>query len=460
MTTMRMFLWLGCADESILERCPRAERMRAAATGATVLVVAVLAALSAIVTAHQFLHVPVPGAVLLGGGWGTAIMTLDRWLILSIRRQPTGWRTLALALPRVAVAVVAGLVIAKPVMLVMFRSEIDARATYDRRQALLGATQTIDGKYSPQIKTLTTQRDTLESKVTAVDPGGVLQSDPIYQADIRRAQSLQAAAQKAASGALCELDGTCGSGHVGDGTIYVTKQAEARSLAAEAASAQQQTTARAGVLEAQQATAASQAHHDERIQLGQILQRLAVLRGQQAGDEAAVRAKFVAPIGLSDRLDAMSEVVDQHPSTGRFELLLTLLILLLDSAPAVGKAMLLLGPPVPYEQQQHKEEQTLLRAAEIHAEAYLEAEATAASETVTQAKIHEELWEQQLRELVPKIVEVQREVTEQVIADWAENAREETRRRSRAAWAAARAEAERGVADERHRSRLRRRARR
>ncbi len=109
-----MFLWLGCADESILDRCPRAERMRAAATGATVLVVAVLAALSAIVTAHQFLHVAVPGAVLLGAGWGTSIMALDRWLILSIRRQPTGWRTLALALPRVAVAVVAGLVIAKP----------------------------------------------------------------------------------------------------------------------------------------------------------------------------------------------------------------------------------------------------------------------------------------------------------------------------------------------------------
>lgn len=69
MTKMRrLFLWLGCA--AILERCPRAERMRAAATGAGVLVVAVLAALSATVTAYQFLHVPVPGAVLLGAGWG------------------------------------------------------------------------------------------------------------------------------------------------------------------------------------------------------------------------------------------------------------------------------------------------------------------------------------------------------------------------------------------------------
>ena len=93
----RLFLWLGCA--AILERCPRAERMRAAATGAGVLVVAVLAALSATVTAYQFLHVPVPGAVLLGAGWGAAIMALDRSMILSIRRQSTWWPTLALALP-------------------------------------------------------------------------------------------------------------------------------------------------------------------------------------------------------------------------------------------------------------------------------------------------------------------------------------------------------------------------
>ena len=454
----RVFLWLGCADRSILERCPGAERMRASATGATVLVVAILAALSAIVTAYQFLHVPVPGAVLLGAGWGAAIMALDRWLILSIRRQPTAWRTLTLALPRVAVAVVAGLVIAKPVMLVMFRSEINARAVYDRRIALLSATQGIEAKYSPQINTLTAQRDALESELTTVDPGALLQSDPIYQADTQRTRSLQTDAQKAESDAMCELDGTCGSRHVGAGPIYATKEAEARSLAAQAANAQQAATARASVLEAQQKAAATEAHGDERAQLVQILQRLAVLRGEQARDEAAVRTKFVAPIGLSDRLDAMSEIINEHPSTGRFELLLTLLITFLDSAPAVGKAMLLLGPPTPYEQQQEKEEETLLRAAEVHADAYLEAEATAAGETVTQAKIHAELWEKQLRELVPKIVAVQREVTEQVIADWAQDAREEMRRLSRVARAAARADDEERRAAQSHRSRQRRRA--
>lgn len=454
----RLLLWLGCADESILERCPGGERMRAAATGATVLVVAVLAALSAVVTAHQFLRVPVPGAVLLGAGWGAAIMTLDRWLILSIRRQPSWWRTLTLALPRVAVAVVAGLVIAKPVMLVMFRNEINARAVYDRRQELLNATQAIDAKYSPQLRTLTEQRDELESELSAVDPGAVLQSDPIYQADVRRAQSLLAAEQKAEGAALCELDGTCGTRHVGDGPIYEIKRAEARSLAAQAASAQQAASARASVLEAQEKTAAAQAHLDERMQLTQILQRLTVLSGRQANDEAAVRVNFLAPIGLSDRLDAMSEVMNEHPSTGRFELLLTLLILLLDSAPAVGKAMLLLGPPTPYEQQQEQEERTLLRASELHAEAYLEAEATAAGETVTQAKIHADLWEKQLGELVPKVVAVQREVTEQAVADWAEDAREETRRRSRAARAAASAEEERRGAAADHHPRQRRRA--
>src|ERR1700756_5302235 len=104
----RWLRWLGCADEAILAHCPT-ESMRFAATGATVLTTCALATVSATLTVNQFLHVALLGAVAVGVGWGAAIMALDRWLILSIRRQTNALATLALAVPRVLLAIVAGL---------------------------------------------------------------------------------------------------------------------------------------------------------------------------------------------------------------------------------------------------------------------------------------------------------------------------------------------------------------
>ena len=80
----RLLRWLGCADEAILAHCPT-ESMRFAATGATVLTTSALATVSATLTVNQFLHVALLGAVVVGVGWGAAIMALDRWLILARR---------------------------------------------------------------------------------------------------------------------------------------------------------------------------------------------------------------------------------------------------------------------------------------------------------------------------------------------------------------------------------------
>ncbi|MFC6005436.1 DUF4407 domain-containing protein, partial [Streptomonospora nanhaiensis] len=63
-------------------------------------------------------------AVLIGLVWGVAILSLDRWLVTSLPAQ--GGRRFWLALPRVLLALLLGAVISTPLVLQIFKPEIDA----------------------------------------------------------------------------------------------------------------------------------------------------------------------------------------------------------------------------------------------------------------------------------------------------------------------------------------------
>ena len=422
----RWLRWLGCADEAILAHCPT-ESMRFAATGATVLTTSALATVSATLTVNQFLHVALLGAVVVGVGWGAAIMALDRWLILSIRRQASALATLALAVPRVLLAIVAGLVIAEPLVLIVFRSEVNAQATADKEHAYLLQKQHLDQQYAV-IGTLASQANAIEQRLTTVDVGSVLLTDPEYRLANQQAQSLQARARAAEQQALCELDGTCGTHHVGSGTVYDVKHAQASMLQQQAAAAQAKLGTLRQSLISQQT--AQQGKNDVylRSQLAQILQRRAQLDAQRSQDENTLRAAYRQPLGLAERLDALSEVSSKHPIVGAASLLISLLILLIDSAPALGKAFMSIGKPSLYEQLQVEEEAALLEQARARRRSLTAAHEHEAATIVDEAEIHRRLWKQALEDLVPKMVDTQRAVAKRYIDQWAKHARADARR--------------------------------
>ena len=125
--------WLAGGEPSILARCPT-ERMKYVAMGGTVAATSSLALVSATFTTFDFLHTSLAVAVAVGIGWALMIMTLDRWLIMSIRRQSSPLGTLALSAPRVALAVVVGLVMAPPIVLRIFNGDVSTQATVDKKQ--------------------------------------------------------------------------------------------------------------------------------------------------------------------------------------------------------------------------------------------------------------------------------------------------------------------------------------
>ena len=126
-------VWLSGAQQDILARF-RADRPKYAGMGSAVLITATMAGVSMTFALHSVLKVSLAAAIPFAVAWGLAIMSLDRWLVVSLVRQQNKLSYLLLALPRVALAILFGLIISTPFTLQIFQPEINHEITLIRAQ--------------------------------------------------------------------------------------------------------------------------------------------------------------------------------------------------------------------------------------------------------------------------------------------------------------------------------------
>jgi hypothetical protein len=107
-------------------------------------------------------------AILFGLLWGLAIFNLDRYLVSTLYKNGSLGRQLLQSSPRLLLAILIGIVVARPLELKLFEKEIDERlriTLQQRHQAEMERNQEIfDQKYAMELnrlQTLKTQRDTL-----------------------------------------------------------------------------------------------------------------------------------------------------------------------------------------------------------------------------------------------------------------------------------------------------------
>src|ERR1700710_492824 len=115
---------LAGARSDLLEAAP-GSRSRFVALGGVLLSTGGLAVLSAAFAVHMALGLWWPAAVLVGIFWGAVIVNLDRMLLVGMAHDSSVKRNAILAVPRVALALVLGTVIATPLTLQVFHREID-----------------------------------------------------------------------------------------------------------------------------------------------------------------------------------------------------------------------------------------------------------------------------------------------------------------------------------------------
>src|SRR4051794_4651078 len=115
---------LAGARPDVLASAPGA-RAKFVALGGVLLSTGGLAAVSAAFAVHMALGVWWPFALVIGLGWGAVIVNLDRMVLVGMGHDSSWQRNLVLAVPRVGLALILGIVVATPLTLQIFHKEID-----------------------------------------------------------------------------------------------------------------------------------------------------------------------------------------------------------------------------------------------------------------------------------------------------------------------------------------------
>jgi Domain of unknown function (DUF4407) len=413
---MSLFLWAAGAEPEILTRCP-GERRKLAALGALVLLTACAAMISATFTVHRFMRASLAPSLLAGLFWGIAILTVDRWMVMSTRRQSSRLQTIVHAAPRIGLAVVAGLIMGTTMNLKMFEREDLRTAGEDKQQEYLAGKRKIDARFS-EIPSLERSVAQLVHRIATVETGSALETSPAYRIAHEEAQAREHEAETAESKALCELDGTCGTRHAGAGPVYARKEQAARNLAAQAATTNARAESLRTHLLTEQSSREAQATGEDTHELAELRERLAHERSERETEESALRREYTRPIGLADRLDALGVLAARHPSVAHWELLLTLLVLLLDVTPVLSKTLMALGDPTLYEGEQARYERTTKEENETWANAEVEAQREEAKIATDEAELKRSLWKRELKVLVREKVAVEAEMARLHLAEW------------------------------------------
>lgn len=369
---------LAGARPDVLEAAPGA-RAKFVALGGVLLSTGGLAAVSAAFAVHIALGVWWPFALLVGLGWGAVVVNLDRMLLVGMAHDASLKRNIVMAVPRVGLALVLGIVVATPLTLQVFHKEIDTEIVTMQAEAADAYRASLDS--DTRFAGLPELRERIETAESIVASGGLTDAGlVVMQGEVTAAQAaLDAAlgtAQQLEAKAQCELDGTCGTGQPGTGGAYVAARAAADAQAAVVASARADLDAAVSAASAAQARSAQIAGSS----LDGDRDELARLTAEQDRLQAAFDAENEGSGGILARLEALDRLGDKNGTLAAAQFMLSLLFMSVEILPVLMKLLLNFAPPTAYD-----------RLAAMRDRGDVEIEELAQESRLTVAKAKEEL---------------------------------------------------------------------
>ena len=296
----RHFLWwCSGAYQGLLKDCP-SEQAKYAGLGGVLLATFVLAALSAGYAIYSVFGNPL-WAVLFALVWGAIIFNFDRFLVSTMRKYGVSQRKqIWMAAPRIALALLIGFTIARPLELKIFEKEVDVQLTANRHQKMLLNDSLLQAENQVTLGAAQQERDRLSArKAMLEDSLSRLQQD--Y---------------------LREADGTGGSMRRGIDKLTRLKQ--------------------------QAYESAHQQYGPELLQLaGQIHYQDSLIAAARAGREVKNRqyeAQVTSDVGFLERNKALADLSARESSVFWSCLLVSLLIILIETGPILSKLIMNTGP--------------------------------------------------------------------------------------------------------------------
>jgi hypothetical protein len=297
MKKITSFFWMcSGADKSLLEKCPT-ESGKYAGIGATVFFTGIFAALAAGYALYTVFD-NVWAASLFGLLWGMMIFNLDRYIVSSMRKNGKFSRELIMASPRLVLAIIISIVIAKPLELKIFEKEIGPELIVMEQQAFARQEKEFHARYEPM-------QDSLKTAVA-------LLKNEIIEKEKQRDVLVKAAQE--------EADGTGGSRRRNLGPIYKVKKADADAAERELAELRARNTSRIAMLE----------------------RKMSEQDSLMSAEYSAIERKKMD--GPAARMEALSRLTGQSSAIWWANWFVILLFIAIETAPVFVKLISSKGP--------------------------------------------------------------------------------------------------------------------
>ncbi len=158
------FIICSGSDTDILNDCSIGEQNKYAGIGATVLFTAIMAFIAASYALYTVFD-NLLTSILFGVIWGLLIFNLDRYIVSTIKKRDVFIDEIIQASPRILLAVIIAIVIAKPLELKIFEKEINQVLLKQKNNFTLANKNQIAQQYTPKIETLNNEILALQNQI-------------------------------------------------------------------------------------------------------------------------------------------------------------------------------------------------------------------------------------------------------------------------------------------------------
>jgi Domain of unknown function (DUF4407) len=294
------FLWWCAGAHQKLLKDFASEHTKYAGLGGVVLATFVLASLSAGYAVYSVFDNWL-WAFAFAIIWGLIIFNFDRFLVATMRKYGISARKqFAMTVPRMVLALLIGFIIARPLELKIFEKEIDVKVMENRHKKI----QVNDSLLQIENENVLFISGQERSRLTA------------------RKLSIEDSLSHLQEAYVKEADGTGGSMQRGIERLTRLKQ-EAY------------------------LTALQQFSPELRLLNQQILYQDSILNNLKANNELKRKqyeATLISDVGFLERNKALSDLSKQEPSVFWANLLISLLIILIETGPLLSKLIMSVGP--------------------------------------------------------------------------------------------------------------------
>jgi hypothetical protein len=336
------------------------------------IITSAIAGVSAAIALHLTLMIPIAAAAVGGLAWAVLILNLDRLLIISMRFRGSKWRNFMVVVPRLCMALLVGTVVATPLLLQVFRAEIQGELPVVHSQNLAVARGVIVQRFG-DVEQLADRVLKLQA-VAAGDQSALVRENPDVVAAREVVVQAQRSYDSAISDAQCELNGTCGTHRAGIGAEYLEKKAIADNAKSTLDAASKRYEAAISAAQGKAASSAGSEILAAKTELSRIVPILDDRRIERDNALSQAASDEYHNEGILAQLQALDRLSDEDSLFRTVQILLLCLILLIELLPMLVKVLSGIGSLTLYDQLLEREEEFSRRRSEARMDVELEIE--------------------------------------------------------------------------------------